>query len=868
MTSISKINKLFTKAQSYCVSGDYQNARILCEKIININPKNPDALNMMGWIAHVTGNNEEAEKLINKAIRLNSLVPVFHNNLGNILFAQGKNRPAFNAFLKTVKLKPDYAEAHYNLGLTAMACNKHDRAVNSFKQAIKLKADFGEAYLGLGNVQMAQNLLQEAIVSYTKAIEITPAYLEACVNLSITLRSVGDNDRAKKVLQKALIHLPDNSEILLNLGSLYKDDAEPDKAVACFQSALKTTPDDARILYNLGTTLMDSKQYSKAFKHLNRVLEFSPKDPKTLNNLGLIFSNSGAFARAIDYYNMALENRPDYFKAYNNLGIAYKRLEQKDKATAFFRKAIALSPEFTQAYHNLAEILWEAGDLEGAAENCRKAIALKPDLTQAHAHYASVLKYQCNWDEFEKVSRRIDDLLQNELDQGKPIGEPPFLNLIRTNDPGYNRIVADAFAKRTSHSAKALDVSFTFDPPPREKQKITVGYISANFRNHPMAHLLASLFKLHNRNDFNINCYSLGPDDKSIYRQRFMEDSDIFRDLRALNHVDAARQIYDDKVDILVDLMGYTQGNRMEIMALHPAPVQVRYMGLAGTTGGDFFDYIITDKIVTPKDQSVNYAEKFIYMPHTYQINDKNKIISDKPISRQMVGLPENNFVFCSFNQSYKIDPVIFSSWLEILERTKNSVLWLMPKNRTAKQNLLAAARKHGIDEKRLVFAQHLPLDEHIARLKLADLALDTRTIGGAATTSDALWGGLPVITLLGKNFASRMSASILSAIGLEELVTHTIQEYTELAIDLANDKTKRVTLRNKLKSNIGSMPLFDTSAFTVNLEQGFKKIWDIYMAGESPRIIDVKNECTEITIGTSLDTETYGFHVKNILMG
>ena len=422
--------------------------------------------------------------------------------------------------------------------------------------------------------------------------------------------------------------------------------------------------------------------------------------------------------------------------------------------------------------------------------------------------------------------------------------------------------------KKTSESAKALGISFTFDPLSRNKKKITIGYISANFRYHPMAHLLASLFKLHNRDDFNINCYSLGPDDKSIYRKRFMDDSDIFRDLRTLDHGDAAQQIYDDRVDILVDLMGYTQGNRMEIPALRPAPVQVRYMGLAGTTGGDFFDYIITDRIVTPKEQSVNYSEKFIHMPYTYQINDQNKKISDKPVSREMFGLPEDSFVFCSFNQSYKIDPLIFSSWMKILKKTGNSVLWLMPRNSTARQNLLSAAKRQGVDGQRLVFAERLPIEDHIARLRLADLALDTRTIGGAATTSDALWGGLPVITLLGKNFASRMSASILSAIGLEELVTNTIQEYTELAVNLANDSMGLDALRNRLKGNIGSMPLFDTSAFTVNLERAFKEIWAIYLSGEAPRIIDVKKESTDITTGTSLETATYDFYVEKILMG
>jgi protein O-GlcNAc transferase len=832
-----------------------------------MSPQNADVFNMMGWIAHMMKRNEDAEKFIKKAIRLNPAVPVFHNNLGNILFEQKKNRPALDAFLKTVELKPDYAEAHYNIALTYMACKEYDRATNSFQRAIELKPNFGVAHCGKGNALMKMDLLQEAIDSFNKALEINPANLETCVNLSIALKSTNDNKTAKTVLKKGLCHLPDNPEILLNIGNLYQGEGQPDKAVECFQRALKTKPDDSKILYNLGTTFMKSKQHQKALSCFEKVLKISPKDPRTLNNVGLINYDYGNFRAALSYYSLAIENRSAFFKAHNNAGLAYKRLEQDNKAIAHFKKAIDLSPEFTEGYHNLAEVLWEIGDLEGATENCKKAITLKPDLTQANTLYAYLLKYQCNWKEFEKVSLHIDELLQKELDEGQSIGETPFLNLIRTDDPVCNRKVADAFAQSTSRSAKALNISFSFDPPTKNRKKITVGYISANFRNHPMAHLLASLFKLHNKNDFQINCYSLGPDDKSSYRQRFMEDSDIFRDIRTLTHGDAARQIYDDKVDILVDLMGYTQGNRMEISALRPAPVQVRYMGLAGTTGGDFFDYIITDEIVTPRDQSVNYSEKFIYMPHTYQINDQNKTISDKPVSREMFGLPEDSFVFCSFNQSYKIDPVIFSSWLEIIKRTEKSVLWLMPKDSSARQNILTAAREHGVDEHRLIFAKHLPLEEHIARLRLADLALDTRTIGGAATTSDALWGGLPVITLLGRNFASRMSASILSAIGLKELVTTTIQDYTELAIDLATYTDRLDKVRNKLKVNVGSMPLFNTSAFTGNLERGFKRIWDIYLSSEAPRIIDLKEKHTDIITGTALQTDTYDFYIQKILM-
>jgi protein O-GlcNAc transferase len=273
---------------------------------------------------------------------------------------------------------------------------------------------------------------------------------------------------------------------------------------------------------------------------------------------------------------------------------------------------------------------------------------------------------------------------------------------------------------------------------------------------------------------------------------------------------------------------------------VHFAPIQVRYLGLAGTTGAEFFDYIITDKIVTPEDDACFYTEQFVYLPHCYQINDNTQTISKKSWRRSDVGLPETGFVFCSFNQGYKIDPIMFDGWMNILREIPEGVLWLQPGNKAAKKNLKQKAENRGIKSDRIIFAEPLPKEEHLARLRLADLALDTRVVNGAATTSDALWVGVPVITLQGRHFASRMSSSILTAIGATHMVTHNMQEYQSLAVDLARDPARMDAIRRKIAKNRWTKPLFDTRRFVGNLEKAYRKMWQIYLLGERPEMIKV----------------------------
>jgi protein O-GlcNAc transferase len=351
---------------------------------------------------------------------------------------------------------------------------------------------------------------------------------------------------------------------------------------------------------------------------------------------------------------------------------------------------------------------------------------------------------------------------------------------------------------------------------------------------------MLNLFGLHHREAFGVYCYSYGPDDGSDYRARIQQDCDKFVDIRDLSHADAAKCICEDQIDILVDLKGYTKDSRLDVCALHPAPIQATYLGFPGTTGADFFDYVITDRIVTPQEHTPYYKEHFVYLPHCYQVNDHRQPISEKNWTKKDFGLPDESFVFSSFNHPYKIDPVMFDVWMKILRMVPEAVLWLLKGSKAAGKNLRHEAETRGVKPERLIFADRLPKEEHLGRMKLSDLALDTRVVNGHTTTSDGLWAGVPVITLMGTHFASRVSSSILTAVGLPELITHSLDDYETLAVRLTRNPEQLAAIRQKLTKNRLTQPLFDTPRFVMNLETAYREMWKMFVAGEKPQQINV----------------------------
>ncbi len=506
------------------------------------------------------------------------------------------------------------------------------------------------------------------------------------------------------------------------------------------------------------------------------------------------------------------------------------------EAEKYLRRAIEADPDRAETYHNLGVVVQNQGKVIEAVNFFKKAVELDPNFSPSYSPLYHNLRMVCEWAEVAKIGVSMDQI---------PGAETPFVSVTRTDDPAVNLKIARTWSETVRERIKFYNRSFNFRNRPAQR-KIRLGYLSNDFHDHATSHLIQDLFRLHDRKKFEVYVYSYGGRDESEYRRLIEKGADKFVDITSCSHLKAAEIINQDEIDILIDLKGHTRNSRLEILALKPSPLQVHFLGFPGTTGADFIDYFIADKVVLPKNQTKFFTEKIIYLPGSYQINCKQKI-STKKFTRADFCLPPRSpqgegVVFCCFNQPYKINPEVFNLWMKILKETPKSVLWLLWKNRIAELNLRETAKVYGIEDNRILSSPSLPKDEHLKRLSLADVALDTFPCNGHTSTSDALWAGMPVITLLGRHFASRVSASLLTTIGLPKLIAHNKTQYIKLATTLAKNPKKLDAIRSKLKANRLSRPLLNTEKFVTDLEKAFEKIWKIYKAGKKPKQIIVKD--------------------------
>jgi protein O-GlcNAc transferase len=620
-------------------------------------------------------------------------------------------------------------------------------------------------------------------------------------------------------LKRKIALKPDHAEFYCELGRLYQGNGHLNKALQCFRKALALKPNLVSASIKGGLILSGQMKLNEAVQVLEKALLQAPNNFNLLNNLGVIYRDQGKLVDAANCFQKAHITQKDSFAACFNLANTLRELKQYSAACAKYQIAAKLSSDNPLVYIGLGQVYMDLCQYDLAVNCFKKALKIKPDNEMALCNLVNGLMFVCDWSELKKWNQQLDRATQAAIKLKNTSEEMPFLNLCRHADPKLNLIVAKAWSKKIDAHVSYVKRKLNFDRRSTKKSKITIGYLSNNFKDHPTSHLIYPIFSFHNRNKFNVFCYSYGENDHSRYRVKIKDNCDKFVDLRQYGDEDAARQIYDDQVDILIDLSGYLSGARPEICAIRPAPIQVRWLGMAGSSGAKFYDYLLADKIVIPEEESIYYTEKIIYLPNCYQINS-NELLVDSDTKKNKYDLPHEGFIFAAFHTSYKIDANVFNLWMRILKQVPKSVLWLMPGSRLAEKNLKNAATCQGIDPQRLIMAEKLSKDEHLQRLKQADLILDTIAINGAITTSDALKVGIPVLTMKGKHFASRMAASILSAMGLTELIVDTKEKYEDFAIDLAMNPKKLNLLKIKLKKNHNKMPLFQTKRVVQDLEK------------------------------------------------
>ena len=693
--------------------------------------------------------------------------------------------------------------------------------------------------LNKGAKLLAEGRAKQAIALFRKSIAIDDKIVAAHFDLALAYMQIGDEKSAIESLKKTVKLKPDDFEAFNLLGHLYMNQKMVDLALPCFEKAIKINPMMAEAHYNLGVAYMQKKMFEKALASYKKSLKIFPNNSIVFNNMGVVYEDKGEMKKALSYFKKAIKANPQNATALQNIGAYYIKINPQ-KAKEYFEKAAKIEEKSDNIFFNLGVCLRLIGDTEGSIAAFEKALKLNPKNQLVYGQLYHQLRDILDFRKAKKLEGKMRQLSSKNLKEGTVPAETIFVSVIYDDNPKRNMEIAKSWSLYIAEKVAPFAKNYEFK---REKnKKIRIGYLSNDFKDHATSHLLMGVLREHNHKKFDIFAYSHSEDDKSYYRKE-IEKLTNFRDILTLSDLEAADLIYKDKIDILVDLKGHTTNSRLEILALRPAPVQIHYLGFPGTIGADFIDYFITDKILTPKKLRPYFTEKLIYMPHSYQANDNQQKILEKLSSRKQFGLPENTFLFASFNQPYKISSEVLDLWSEIMKRAPNSAMVFLGKNQTQIKNLTSEFEKRKIAPSRIFFSLPIKKPAHLARLSLCDLALDTLICNGHTTTSDALWAGTPVVTLLGKHFASRVSASLLTAVNMPELITKTKEEYVNLAVKLATDPDRYKKIREKLAENRLKAPLFDTKRFTRNLEKAYEEVWKNYLSGKKPKDILIKDE-------------------------
>ncbi|MFZ2333463.1 MAG: tetratricopeptide repeat protein [Sideroxyarcus sp.] len=781
---------------------------------------------------------------------------------GNEFLAQGRLNEAIECYRQAVSISPGYAEAYLNLGFALHGQQLIEEAEMHLKHAIQINPEMEDAYYLLGNMAQEQGDLENAIENFNKALELKPDFEIVYRDLCQCLIQSGKIEASKRTLEKAISVNPDSADFYFLQGNLFASEKKPDKATSCYRKVLSIQPDNAEVHCLLGDIFSESGHFDEAIASYRSALALQPDyadahnklgaafrknnnledamacfikalalqpDSATFNsNLGVVYKEMGKLDEAVACYRKALSSKPEFPEALTNLGNIFREQENPDDAIACYNEALTLKPDLVMANSNLGGVLLDQHKLDQAAACFRKVLELSPESHQARLSLIYIRLHECDWNDLETNSEIVRQAVREQPPNIDDIIVPFPLLALPGATPEEQRICAEKWAQIECKSQILRHKKMEFVFKRKSKPKIHVGYFSSDLRRHPVSQLMAEVFELHDRNRFHISAYSYGADDGSDVRKRLEKAFDQFVDMREFSDEDIAQRIYLDQTDILVDLTGYTHNSRSRILTFRPAPVQVGYIGYLGTMGGNFMDYIIADPFLIPPEDQKYYTEKVAYLPF-YQANDRQCAVAETP-SRKACGLPQQGIVFCSFNQTYKILPDVFDVWMRLLTASPGSVLWLYASNQNAIDNLQREAHARGVSPERLIFAETLPLDQHLARMKCADLFLDTLPYNAGTTASNALWAGLPIVTCAGKTFPSRMAGSLLTAMGVPELITYNLDDYYSLALDLARDRNKRETIRNKIIANRDLAPLFDSKLFTRNLEAAYTKMLEDYL--------------------------------------
>jgi protein O-GlcNAc transferase len=840
--------------------GNLPEAEAIYVEILKRDPTDFNSMHLLGVIALQTGRTEQGIELIQNAISINENVAEAHSNLGNGLRDLKLIDEALISYDRAIALKPDHADAFNNRGIVLSELKRLEEALTSFDQAIALQPGYSEAYrnrgdvlraldrplealtsfdkavallsnnaevyVGRANALMDLKRFEEALASYDKAIALRPHSAGAYGNRGIALFELKRSEEALASYDRAIELKLEHAEAFNNRGNALRALKRNEEALANYDKAITLNPGYSKAYKNRGNALWELRRPQEALENYDKSIALKPDQADVYNNRGIALWDLKRLGEALESFDKSITLSPHNSEAFNNRGTALLDLDRPDEALASFDKAIALRPDYADAYRNRCNVLAVLKQYDEAFVSYDKLFGLEPGIMGLEGDRLHIKMQLCNWSNIESESAHLIRSVKKGF-----VASQPFFFLAA---PSSSKDQLECSRSWVSHNFPPFEIRIS-EKERCDNARIRIAYVSADFRDHPMSYLTAGLFECHDKSRFETTAISIGPDDGSDIRSRLKAAFDRFVDAKAYSDEQIANLVKALKIDILVDLMGFTTHARTAIFARRSAPIQVNYLGYPGTMGAPYIDYIIADRTVISKSQRRFYSENVVVMPNSYFVNDFKRPITNREFTREEMDLPSTGFVFCCFNNNYKITSHVFDSWMRILKRVPDSVLWLLENNEKATSNLRKEAIERGVGASRLIFAKRMPPADHLARHRAANLCLDTLPYNAHTTATDTLWAGTPLVTCIGRTFAGRVAASLLYALRLPELVTFGLKEYEELAIDLATHTERLVGINRRLAENRLATPLFDTGTFAKHIEVAFTEMVARQRAGSAP---------------------------------
>ncbi|WP_072390007.1 tetratricopeptide repeat protein [Hyphomicrobium sp. CS1GBMeth3] len=753
--------------------------------------------------------------------------PSLHN-LGLIAFKNNAAREAIDYIRQSLEVDPKHHQAWLNLALMLGEARQLDEAIAACRQCLALQPANAKPHAVLGDLLRKASNMADAVAAYAQSLRIAPDQPAVLVKMGDLLLQSGNADDALACCRRALTLEPGQAAASALERRILANSGRVEATVAAIDAEAKDSADGARRYDELGLILAGEQRFAEAVPLHQKAAALAPNRADLHFHLASALDGAGRKRDALSAYQAALALEPERADGYMKVGALLRSMNHHAAAVTAFQQAVKLDPAFADAHYNLAVTCKNMGRFAEARAAFEQAIVYAPDSLLHRVELSNLLRMMCDWQGLEVAE-------QESLELMRALGNlvSPFLLLPMPATRG-DQLEAGRRIGRTMVVPEEL--RFRDHRPSRPGERIRIGYLSGDFFSHATAILLVEVLEQTDRERFELVGYCHSLDDGSEMRRRIVAAFDRFVPIGDLSDRDAAQRIHDDGIDILVDLKGYTRNARTGILAYRPAPIQVNYLGYPGTMGLDCVDYIVADAVVAPMAHQEHFSERIVHLPHCYQPNDRQRVIAETPVTRAQFGLPDDAFVFCSFNNIYKVGPSLFDVWMRLLQQVPNSVLWILARDDGCRENLIREAAARGVDPGRLVFASHSPGPQHLARHRLADLFVDSVPCNAHTTASDALWAGLPVLTCLGETFAGRVAASLLAAMDLEELITESLEAYEQAALALARDRERLSDIRRRIAERRETGPLFDSSRYTRNLERAYETMVDIMRAGEAPR--------------------------------